>query len=691
MSLSATERRVPERDLGPLFAPNAVAVVGASNDQTKWGNWISVQALRMRGRRPVYLVNRRGEPVLGEPAYRSMAELPQCADLAVIAVPAAGFESAVEDALAAGARAIVGITAGFAELGTEGEARQSALARRVREAGAVLLGPNCLGVLDSGSELYLSSNPLPPGSVGLISQSGNMALELSRILSERGLGFSRFASLGNQADLTVADLIRAYTVHPETRLIAVYSEDFGDGRDFVAAAAEATTMGKPVVLLTVGGSEAAVRGAKSHTGALVSDSSVIDAACRAAGIDRVASPRQMASLLEALHLFGAAPARRVAVLADGGGHASIACDLAERYGLSVPEFDPELSRRLRDHLTPSAGVGNPVDLAGTGEKDVTSFARVLGDLLDAPDTDSVLITGYFGGYGEYSATLATAEVETAAEMGELVRDRCKPVAVHTMYPYSDAAEELQRRGVPVFRAIEEAARSLGMLARRTAADPALRSLPDPAPPVTDDGYWSARELIRAAGVDFPAARLATTVDEAVAAAGEIGGRVVVKALGLLHKSDSGGVALGLECDPAVRTAVTDMAQRLSPPGYCVEAMADLRDGVELIVGVRRDPRFGPVTMLGLGGVTTEVLRDVAFALAPLTPGQAHELLDRLRSAALLHGVRGRPAVDLDALAHTIAAITDVAAAHPEIAELEVNPLLATPRGCQGLDARIVLG
>ncbi|GAA3369764.1 hypothetical protein GCM10017744_090780 [Streptomyces antimycoticus] len=346
MTLSATERRVPERDLGPLFSPNAVAIVGASNDQTKWGNWISVQALRMRQRRPVYLINRRGEPVLGERAYRSMAELPQRADLAVVAVPAAGFESAVEDALAAGARAIVGITSGFAELGAEGEARQTALARRVREAGAVLLGPNCLGVLDSGSELYLSSNPLPPGPVGLISQSGNMALELSRILAERGLGFSRFASLGNQADLTVADLIRSYTVHPGTKLIAVYSEDFGDGRDFVAAAAEATTMGKPVVLLTVGASEASVRGAKSHTGALVSDSSVIDAACRAAGIDRVSSPRQMAGLLEALHLFGAAPARRVAVLADGGGHASVACDLAERYGLSVPEFDPELSRLL---------------------------------------------------------------------------------------------------------------------------------------------------------------------------------------------------------------------------------------------------------------------------------------------------------------------------------------------------------
>ncbi|MGI5471393.1 acetate--CoA ligase family protein [Streptomyces sp. CA-132043] len=684
--------QVRARDLSALFAPRAVAVVGASNDQSKYGNWLSVQALRMQGRRAVYLVSRRGEPVLGEPTYRTLAELPGPVDLVVIAVPAAGFEAAVEDALAAGARAIVGITAGFGELGAEGRAREAALVARVRAAGAVLLGPNCLGVLDSTTGLSLASNPLPAGSVALISQSGNMALELSRFLTDRGLGLSRFASLGNQADLGAADLIRSCAEDPGTELIALYCEDFGDGRAFVTAAADAVAAGKPVVLLTVGGSAASVRGAKSHTGALTSDSSVIDAACRAAGIDRVTSPRQMADLLAALHRFGRARADRVTVLADGGGHAAVACDLAEAQGLSVPEFGPGLADALRAGLPPSAGVGNPVDIAGAGERDIASFTRTLRLLLAAPDVDAVLLTGYFGGYGSYGERLAAAELATASDLGALVREYGKPVVVHTMCPDTATSEELRRQGVPVFAAVEDAARCLGMLARR--AEPAERpDRPDGSGggAVTDDGYWTARELVRAAGVAFPDARQAASPDEAAEAALAIGGGpFVVKALGLLHKSDTGGVALGLADADAVRAAAQDMTDRLAPPGFCVEAMADLSGGVEIIVGVRRDPRFGPVVMVGLGGITTEVLRDVTFALAPLVPAQAGELLQRLGAARLLHGVRGRPAVDLDALAGSVAAIAGLAAAHPEIAELEVNPLLATPDGCLGLDARIVL-
>ncbi|MFI8993824.1 acetate--CoA ligase family protein [Streptomyces sp. NPDC053542] len=690
MTVLTDEEQV--RDLTALFAPRAVAVVGASNDQAKYGNWLSVQALRMRGRRAVYLVSRRGEPVLGEATYRTLAELPEPVDLVVIAVPAAGFEEAVTDALAAGAKAIVGITAGFGELGAEGRAREAALTERVRAAGAVLLGPNCLGVLDSTTGLYLASNPLPAGTVGLISQSGNVALELSRFLTDRGLGFSRFASLGNQADLGAADLIRAYADDPGTELIALYCEDFGDGRAFVATAADAVAAGKPVVLLTVGGSAASVRGAKSHTGALTTDSSVIDAACRAAGIDRVTSPRQMADLLTALARFGRARADRVAILSDGGGHAAVACDLAEAQGLSIPEFGPEQAAALRASLPPSAGVGNPVDIAGAGERDIASFTRTMQLLLAAPDTDAVLLTGYFGGYGSYGARLAGEEPATAREMGELVREYGKPVVVHTMCPDGAAIEELRRQGVPVFAAVEDAAQCLGMLARH--AEPAARpALPagDRGRAVTDDGYWTARELVRAAGVAFPAARRVSTPGEAAEATREIGGGpYVLKALGLLHKSDAGGVALGLADAGAVRAAAQDMADRLAPPGFCVEAMADLSRGVEIIVGVQRDPRFGPVVMAGLGGITTEVLRDITFALAPLVPAQAKDLLLRLGAARLLHGVRGRPAVDLDALAEAVAAIATLAAAHPEIAELEVNPLLATPDGCLGLDARIVL-
>ena len=733
----------PDRDLSALFDPASVAVLGASNDESKYGNWISVQALRMAGVRPVHLINHRAEPVLGQPTYRSLAEAPGPAELVVIAVPAAGFEPAVDDALRAGARAIVGITAGFAELGAEGRALQDRVAQRVRAAGAMLLGPNCLGVADSTTGLTLASNPLPAGGVSLLSQSGNMALELSQFLAGHGLGFARFASLGNQADLSVADLIRACTTHPGTEQIAVYCEDFGDGREFVAAAAQATRAGKPVLLLTVGGSAGSVRGALSHTGALTSDSAVIDAACRAAGVYRVASPRELANLAVALRgsPLGAAPpadpaaapgadpptdpaaapaaaappagapaadpaavrVRRVAVLADGGGHAALACDLLEAAGLSVPEFASSLAGELRGQLPPSASVSNPVDLAGAGERDITTFARVLAAMLGSDGVDAVLVTGYFGGYGEYGAALAGAEVATAGAMADHVRAHGKPVAVHSMYPDSAAARVLAERGVPVYRAVEDAARTLALLG--SGGTVTAVTFPPAAPPVTADGYWDARELIQRAGVPFPPAALitggattteraaadrTTTEDQAADAAAEIGYPVVLKALGLAHKSDAGGVALGLAGEDELRAAFADMHGRLAAPAYCVEAMVDHSGGVELIVGVRTDPRFGPVAMVGLGGVFTEVLFDVAFALAPVSPATAKRLLTGLRAAALLSGVRGRPAVDLDAAAAHIAAITEVAAAHPEVAELEVNPLLATPRGAIGLDARIVL-
>src|SRR5882757_6619496 len=680
------------RDLSVLFDPASVAVLGASADESKYGNWISVQALRMADSRPVHLINRRAEPVLGRPTYRTLAEAPGPVELVVIAVPAAGFEPAVDDALRAGARAIVGITAGFAELGPEGRAVQERVARRVRAAGALLLGPNCLGVADSTTGLTLASNPLPPGGVSLLSQSGNMALELSRVLAGHGLGFARFASLGNQADLAVADLILSCTTHPGTELIAVYCEDFGDGRAFVAAAAEATRAGKPVLLLTVGGSAGSVRGARSHTGALTTDSAVIDAACRAAGVYRVASPRELANLAWALcggATGGGAAAvrvRRVAVLADGGGHGALACDLLEAAGLAVPEFPLALAAELRGQLPPSAAVSNPVDLAGT--RDISTFARVLAAMLGSADLDGALVTGYFGGYGEYGPALASAEVAAAGAMADQARAHGKPVAVHTMYPDSPAARVLAERGVPVFGAVEDAARTLALLGSGgtvTAVTP-----PRLAPPVTQDGYWDARRLLREAGVEFPAAALITAADQAAATAAEIGYPVVLKALGLPHKTDVGGVALGLTGEDELRAAFAGMSDRLRAPGYCVEAMVDLTEGVELIAGVRTDPRFGPVAMVGLGGVFTEVLSDVAFALAPISPASAKQLLTGLRSAALLCGVRGRAAVDLDAAAALIAAVTQVAAAHPEIAELEVNPLLATPHGALGLDAHIVL-
>ncbi|MFE5482247.1 acetate--CoA ligase family protein [Streptomyces sp. NPDC056527] len=736
------------RDLTSLFDPGSVAVVGASDDPAKYGHAVASQALRAPDRRPVHLVNRRGGTVLGRTAATSLAEIGEPVELVVISVPGAGFEAAVDDALACGAKAIVGITAGFAEAGPAGLARQRAVAARVREAGAVLVGPNCLGIADNTTELYLASDRFAPGGVALLSQSGNLALELQLRGAPHGLGFSRFVSLGNQADVTLVDLVEDCARHEATSVIAVYAEDFGDGRAFARAAADA---GKPVVLLTAGRGTASARSAQSHTGALTTSADVVAAACRDAGVELVRTPREMTIVLAALSGGVHTNGRRTAVFTDGGGHGAIAADAAEDAGLDVPELGASTQDRLRTVLWEQSAVGNPVDLAGMGEQRPLSYADTVAELLAAEEVDAVLMTGYFGGYAASDgglgggpaggSVLAEGETRAAKEIVAHLALLSKPLVVQSMYPQSPSCRVLVEGGVPVFSATEDAARALAAMTGRPtagsspgapskpsagppagpsgqlssgsasgvlsgssaessaqpssgsslAASPRIAPLPAAQPPLRDPGYHGIRALLEEAGVPFPPAREITDEAGLLAAAGEFEGPYVLKALHVLHKSDAGGVALRLADRGALLAAYRDMHARLGAPSYSVEAMADLSDGVELIVGVNRDPRFGPVAMVGLGGVLTETLRDVAFSLAPVPAARAEELLRSLRTAALLAGVRGRPAVDVAAAAAVIERITAVAAAHPEMAELEVNPLLVRPEGALALDARAVLG
>ncbi|MFJ7775928.1 acetate--CoA ligase family protein [Streptomyces yangpuensis] len=691
------------RDLTALFDPASVAVVGASDDPAKYGHAVASQALRAPGRRPVHLVNRRGGTVLGRTAATSLSAIGEPVELVVISVPGVGFEAAVDDALACGAKAVVAITAGFAEAGPAGLARQRAVADRVRAAGAVLVGPNCLGIADNTTELYLASDRFAPGGVALLSQSGNLALELQLRGEPYGLGFSRFVSLGNQADVTLVDLVEDCARHRATSAIAVYAEDFGDGRAFATAAAAA---GKPVVLLTAGRGSASARSAQSHTGALTTSADVVAAACRDAGVELVRTPREMTVVLAALAAGPRTSGRRTAVFTDGGGHGAVAADAAEDAGLNVPELDAATQDGLRGVLWEQSSVGNPVDLAGMGEQRPLSYADAVGELLAANGVDAVLMTGYFGGYAasegglgggaDGGSVLAEGETRAAKEIVAHLAAVPKPLVVQSMYPRSASCRVLAEAGVPVFAATEDAARALAAMTGRVSsgagggAVPPLPPLPPASAPLRDPGYHAVRALLAGAGVSFPAAREVTDEAGLLAAAAEFDGPYVLKALHLLHKSDAGGVALRLADRDALLAAYRGMHGRLGAPAYSVEAMADLTDGVELIVGVNRDPRFGPVAMVGLGGVLTETLRDVAFALAPVPAGRAAELLRSLRSAALLDGVRGRPALDVAAAAAAVERITAVAAAHPEITELEVNPLLVRPDGALALDARAVL-
>ncbi|MGW2964421.1 acetate--CoA ligase family protein [Streptomyces sp. NPDC001220] len=681
------------RDLSALFDPVSVAVVGASDDPAKYGHAIAAQAVRANGRRPVHLVNRRGGTVLGRTAAPSLSAIGEPVDLAVVCVPAAGFEAAVDEALECGARAIVAITAGFAETGAAGRARQQAVAERVRAAGAVMVGPNCLGIADNTTDLFLASDTFTPGGVALLSQSGNLALELQLRFAPHGLGFSRFVSLGNQADVTLVDLLADCARHEDTRAIAVYAEDFADGRAFAEAAAVA---GKPVVLLTAGRGDASARSAQSHTGALTTSADVVTAACRDAGVELVATPRELTVVLAASAGPRRGAGRRVAVLTDGGGHGVIAADAVEAAGLSVPEIGAPAQERLREVLWEQSAVANPVDLAGMGEQDPGSYAATVEALLAAEEVDAVLMTGYFGGYaasegglGGGGTELADGEREAARLIAARHSATAKPLVVQSMYPGSPSCRTLAAAGIPVFDATEDAARALAATVACRPA-PGIVPLPLPAAPMEETGYTRIRAALEAAGLAFPTAREVHDESELLAAVAGFPGPYVLKALHLLHKSDAGGVALGLAGTVEVLAAFREMHARLGAPAYSVEAMADLSDGIELIVGVNRDPRFGPVAMVGLGGVLAESLRDVAFTLAPVTAGRALDLLRGLRTAALLDGVRGRPPVDVAAAAAAIETITAFAAAHPEIAELEVNPLLVGPRGALALDSRAVL-
>ncbi len=682
--------------LDALFSPRSVAIVGASADTAKWGNVLARRALAAAGDRDILLVNRGGGQVLGRPAHVSAAaaarEHGAALDLVVLSVPAAGFVAGVRDALDAGARAIVAITAGLSEAGPEGARLEAEALALVRDAGAVLVGPNCLGIADTTTSLQLAHAVLPDGDVAVLSQSGNLVLDLAGLLADRGIGVSRFVSLGNQADLGVVDFMHSCVGHDGTRAVAIYAEDVVDGRAFMAAAGMLREAGKPVVLLAPGRTEAAVRSAASHTGSLTSSSAVIDAACAVVGVHRVEHPTQMADLLAALRAPRRSAGRRTAIVTDGGGHGAVAADALEVAGLQVPVLtEPTtsaLTADLRDHST----VTNPVDLAGAGEQDVATYARAVATLLGSPQVDAVLLTGYFGGYSVEQTDLTEPELAAAEEIAAVVAGQDKPLVVQTIYPDSPSMRLLRAAGIPVHRDIDRACAVLAGL-----RDPLVRRVDEQPPvsaaPVTDTSYAAARELVTDAGLAFPASVSVSdrTALEAALAAPGMTFPVVLKATGRVHKSEGGGVVLGLASRDEVLEAYDDLVARLAPPAVSVEAMADVVGGVELIIGAVRDPRFGPVVMVGLGGVFTEVLADTACALAPVSADTARELLLSLRGSPLLLGARGRLPVDLDALAEAVARVSVLAAAHPELVELELNPVLAGPDGVVALDARLVLG
>jgi acyl-CoA synthetase (NDP forming) len=654
--------------------PSSVAVVGASDNRSKWGYWLSAGALSGAHRRRVHLVNRRGDTVCGQRCAPGLMDLVEVPDLVALCVPAAHVADIVTEGLSLGVKGFLGISAGVpAEL---------ELAQRIRTGGARLVGANSLGIVDTAADLHLAWGSFTPGPLAIVSQSGQVGSELALLGARHGLGISRFVSLGNASDVTATEVLADLADHESTRVVAVYLENFTDGSLLLRALRGLREVGKPTLLLTVGGSAASTRLARSHTGSLTSPLDIVDAACRAAGVARVSTPAELIDVARALLTTRPPRGERVAIIGDSGGQCGIAADVAHGNGLLVPHFSHDIGALLPD----GAAAHNPVDLAGAGEQDLANYARVTEAVLQSDDVDAAVLTGYFGRYVLDIPAIGSREVSMAQRIGAVAEHAGKPVLVHSMGPESATARALWTAGVPTYDRIEaalSALRGLAAFGRETELPLPYQSRPLASLP---EGYWEARQVLF--DVAFPRG-VVVHAREDLARATKLTAPYVLKAAWLEHKSEAGGIRTGLSTFDVLTAAYDDMVARLGPGEYVVEEQDTRPDTVEILVGARRDPDFGPVIVVGAGGTETELHHDIATELAPVSRATARDMVNRLRCAKLLHGWRGRPAVDIDGLADLVHRVSLLVAASPLVGELELNPVRVGPDGPLAVDALVV--
>jgi len=675
--------------LAPLFEPNAIAVIGASPRTGSIGGELFRNVLRAEYVGVAYPVNRSGAAVAGVRAYTSVAEIGEPVDLAVICLPGSAVIDAAAEALAAGVRAICVISAGFAETGAEGTARQEELLGLVRGYGARLLGPNCLGIAVARPRLNATFGPraLPAGTVGFSSQSGALGLAVLERAAERRLGLSSFVSIGNKADISSNDLLEYWEDDETTAVVLLYLESFGNPRKF-ARVARRLARTKPIIAMKAGRTGAGARAASSHTAALAGSEAAVDALFHEAGVLRVDTLEELLDVTSLLSTQPLPRGRRVAVLTNAGGLGILCADACEGAGLTLPPLAESTVEELRAVLPGEASTSNPVDMLGSAVG--STYSTVVPVLLRDPGIDSVIVLfvpPVVAGAGEVAEAISSA-------IGD-VRDNDKPVLACVI---SDQGipEQLLSAPLAAFSFPESAARALGRAADRAEWLRAPQGrVPDlagvdtlRARQLVDKAHdrWlapaEARALLEAFGVPVVAERGAESVDAAIAAAEELGFPVVLKtALAGVHKTERGGVALDLRDADAVREA----AERIGSP-FIVQPL--VRGGAELLVGAVQDPVFGPLLAVGPGGTFAELIGDASFRLAPLTDADAAELTHTGKVGRLLAGFRGAPPADIAAMEDLLLRVGRLADELPEVAELDLNPVIAGPEGVVAVDARV---
>ncbi len=704
------ERCAAARSIRPVLNPGSVAIVGASRHPGSIGAALAANLKRSGFTGAIYPINPKAGEIEGLAAFPNIAAPARTADMALIAVPAPMVEQAVRECADAGVRAAVVISSGFGEVSPEGRETERRLKDVARASGMRLVGPNCMGVVNTDPAVSMNATFVPswppPGNIGILSQSGALGYVILNHIQHLNVGVSTFVSVGNKADVTGCDLLSYWTEDPATGVIVLYLESFDDPRRFAFVASE-LARSKPIVALKAGRSTAGRRAALSHSAALASSEAAADALFEQAGVLRVDTLEQ---LMEVAILFSSQPVPRDArtgIITNGGGPGILLADACEAHGLTIPELGGETQEQLRRLLPPQANLANPVDMlpSSTAEQYAAAMKIVGAD----PVIDSVIVI-YIPPQLHKPEEVASAIARAA---GDVPPD--KPVLTVFIWP-KGAPLELNsgpRGRLPSYGFPENAALALGTAARYSrwrlrrrggvasldsAARAAVRTVVDRALAAASGPVWldpaELSAILEAAGIDFASAET-VSAEEAPRAAERMGYPLVLKVQfsEIVHKSDIGGVLVGLESAEGVAEALTTLSRRMEKLGLHLDKVLlqrEIRGGIEALVGVANDPAFGPMVVCGLGGVLTEALRDVSLRLTPVSDVDAEEMVAALRSGALLYGYRGTAPADRQALTRVIQQVSALAEAVPELLELDLNPVkvLEAGNGAIAVDARM---
>ncbi|MDX9848996.1 MAG: acetate--CoA ligase family protein [Anaerolineaceae bacterium] len=694
-----------ENSLKPFFDADGVAIIGATNKPNKLSYGI-VKNLSLYGfKGGIYPVNPKVDNILGFRCYPDILSVPDPVDLAVIVLPAGIILPVIQDCEKRGIKAITVISGGFKELGPEGEALEKKILQFVKEHNMRMVGPNCVGTmsLHTGLNTTFISGVPDTGGIGFLSQSGAVLGGVVDYVRGKGIGFSHFLSLGNEADVTETDMIEYLADDPHTSVIAAYVEQIRDGQKFITAAKKVTKK-KPIVLLKAGKTSAGARAVSSHTGSLAGSHAAYQAAFVQSGVVEVQTVNDLFEVTQAFALQKPPQGNRVAILTNSGGPAALLSDSLANNGFVMADLEAATMHAISAILNPSAQVANPVDMLGGAEPH--EYEQTMQLLVDDPNVDVVIPI--------LVPQALVNPVDVAEKISQIAGGTEKTVIAVFMGDslVLEPRKLLHHRKVPMVVFPESVGTILGAMQvyanwlKKPVEEPAIvhtvkkslaKEIIDQAMHLGSMGEVLTRPLLEAYGIPLIPADVALSVEDAVQVANQIGYPVVMKinSPDILHKSDVGGIQLGLNDAESVRQAFQEMISQIREKmpkarieGVLIEALAP--KGQEVIIGMKRDPGFGPMMMFGLGGIFVELFKDVSFRVAPLTRSDAYDMIQTTRAAKLLTGYRGQKPADLDAVVDTILRLSQLAVDFEEIEEIEINPLLVLENGCLALDGRVIL-